>query len=280
MNESLAGMRSAHALGRAARRCRGSWWVLLGAAATLAITAAPAVGAGLRFVEVAELAREQSPALRALRASVDGSAVAQPAAAALPDPRLVVGVDNLPVEGPDRYSFSRDPGTMQRLGVMQEVPNRAKRDARLQLAQARTERDRLQLAAAELVVRREALRAWVAVYYAQQRLAWLDRLQHENGLLQQTLPPRIAAGQAPAAELTMARQEALAIADRHDEGGARPGQGACRAAAADRRACRRAAGRRAARAGGGCGRRARPSARAHRARPLRRTAGHGPGRDR
>jgi outer membrane protein TolC len=135
----------------------------------------------------------------------------------LPDPRLLVGVDNLPVTGPDRYSLTRDPGTMQRIGVMQEVPNRAKRDARSQLAQARTERDRRQLAAADLAVRREAMRAWVAVYFAQQRLAWLDRLQQENALLQQTLPPRIAAGQAPAAELTMARQEALAIADRHDE---------------------------------------------------------------
>jgi outer membrane protein TolC len=217
MNESLAGMRSAHAPGDAAGRRRRRWRVLRCAVATLAFAAASAAGAGLSLSEAAELARQQSPVLRALRASVDGSTVAQPAAAALPDPRLLVGVDNLPVEGPDRYSFSRDPGTMQRLGLMQEMPNRAKRDARLQLAQARTERDRLQLAAAELVVRREALRAWVAVYYAQQRLAWLDRLQQENVMLQQTLPPRIAAGQAPAAELTMARQEALAIADRHDE---------------------------------------------------------------
>ena len=217
MNESPVGMRPAHAAGRAASRRRRPWRALLGAAASLAIAAASAAAGGLSISDAAELAREQSPSLRALRASVDGSSIAQPAAAALPDPKLLVGVDNLPVEGPDRYSFSRDPGTMQRLGVMQEVPNRAKRDARLQLAQARSERDRLQLAAADLGVRREAMRAWVAVYYAQQRLAWLDRLQHENGLLQQTLPARIAAGQAPAAELTMARQEALAIADRHDE---------------------------------------------------------------
>lgn len=217
MNESPVGMRPAHAASRAASRRRRPWRALLGAAASLAIAAVSAAAGGLSISDAAELAREQSPSLRALRASVDGSSIAQPAAAALPDPKLLVGVDNLPVEGPDRYSFSRDPGTMQRLGVMQEVPNRAKRDARLQLAQARSERDRLQLAAADLGVRREAMRAWVAVYYAQQRLAWLDRLQHENGLLQQTLPARIAAGQAPAAELTMARQEALAIADRHDE---------------------------------------------------------------
>jgi len=216
MNESLAGMRPAHAPGRAASR-RRPWRALLGAAAVWAIAAAPAAAVGLSAAEAAELARQESPTLRALQAGMAGSTLAQSAAAALPDPRLLVGVDNIPIDGPDRYSLTRDPGTMQRLGVMQEMPNRAKREARLQLAQARTERDRLQLAAAELVVRREALRAWVAVYYAQQRLAWLDRLQHENAMLQQTLPPRIAAGQSPAAELTMARQEALAIADRHDE---------------------------------------------------------------
>ena len=42
-------------------------------------------------------------------------------------------------------------------------------------------------------------------------------LQRENRLLQDTLPARIAAGSAMPAELTMARQEALAIADRADE---------------------------------------------------------------
>ena len=217
MNEPHAGMRKAHAPTGAAPGTRQPWRALLGVAAALAIAAPSAVAAGLSFAEAANLARQESPALRALQAGVAGSTLAQPAAATLPDPRLLVGVDNLPVTGPDRYSLTRDPGTMQRIGVMQEVPNRAKRDARSQLAQARTERDRRQLAAADLAVRREAMRAWVAVYFAQQRLAWLDRLQQENALLQQTLPPRIAAGQSPTAELTMARQEALAIADRHDE---------------------------------------------------------------
>ncbi|HSM21440.1 MAG TPA: heavy metal RND transporter, partial [Rubrivivax sp.] len=70
----------------------------------LTIGAVPAAAAGLSHAEAVALAREQSPPLRALQASVDGSTVAQPAAAALPDPRLLVGVDNIPVEGPDRYS--------------------------------------------------------------------------------------------------------------------------------------------------------------------------------
>jgi outer membrane protein TolC len=106
---------------------------------------------------------------------------------------------------------------MQRFALMQEMPNRAKRHARSQLAQARTERQQLEYAVAELQLRREVLRAWVAVYFAARRLALLTDLQRENTLLQQTLPARVAAGQAMAADLTMARQEALAIDDRQDE---------------------------------------------------------------
>jgi len=220
MNQPLQGMRVAHASPGAAPHRRRIRTALAGAAAALALAAAPVqpvAAAGLGFAEAAELARQESPALRALQASVAGSTLAQPAAAALPDPRLTVGVENMPVEGPYRYTWAQDADTMQRISLMQEMPNRAKRDARSQLAQARTDRDRLQLAATELAVRREAMRAWVAVFYAQQRLSWLDRLRQENALLQQTLPARIAAGQALPAELTMARQEALDIADRHDE---------------------------------------------------------------
>ena len=85
---------------------------------------------------------EQAPALTAQQAAVDGALAAQPGAATLPDPRLTVGVDNLPISGADTLSLSRDFMTMQRFGLMQEVPNRAKREARAVGAQARIERER------------------------------------------------------------------------------------------------------------------------------------------
>lgn len=174
-------------------------------------------GPALGYTEALELARQTAPALRAQQATLAGSAALVPAASALPDPRLSVGVENLPIAGPDRWSTTRDGGTMQRIALMQEMPNRAKRDAREQAAQARIERDRATLAATELAVRREAGLAWLAVHFAEARLAQVAGLQRENRLLQDTLPARIAAGAAMPAELTMARQEALAIADRTDD---------------------------------------------------------------
>ncbi|MBI5717418.1 MAG: TolC family protein [Burkholderiales bacterium] len=178
---------------------------------------APSALAGLSYAQALDLARQAAPALRAGGATVAGAAAARPAAGTLPDPRLSAGLENLPIAGPDRWSSTRDTGTMQRLTLMQEVPNRAKRDARLRVAEARVERERATLALAALAVRREAALAWIGVYHAERRLALLADARRENQVLRETLPARIAAGTAQPAELTMARQEALAIDDRGDD---------------------------------------------------------------
>ena len=66
-------------------------------------------------------------------------------------------------------------------------------------------------------MRRDAALAWLGVYYAERRAAVLADLVRENTLLLDTLDARIAAGKAMPAERTMARQEALALADRRDD---------------------------------------------------------------
>ena len=171
----------------------------------------------MSFDETTRLARDQAPALQAQRSALDGAQAVLPAAATLPDPRLIVGLDNLPVTGADRFSTTADFMTMQRIGLMQEVPNSAKREARTAGAQARIERERALLAVTELTVRRDAALAWLAVYYAEDRAAQLSGLERENRLLQDTLDARIASGQALPAERTMSRIDALMIADRRDD---------------------------------------------------------------
>ncbi len=173
--------------------------------------------AGLSYAEAQDLARQSAPNLRAQQASVAGSRAALPAAGTLPDPRLSVGVESLPITGPDRYTLTRDAGTEQRASLMQEVPNVAKREARVAVGQARIERDRAMLAASAVAVRREAALAWLGVYFAERREKLIAEFLHENRLLQDTLGARIAAMGAMPADLTMARQDALMIADRGDE---------------------------------------------------------------
>ena len=173
--------------------------------------------AALGYDEALSLAREQAPALVAQQAVLAGARAAQPAAATLPDPRLSLGLDNLPISGRDRFNISRDFMTMQRIALAQDVPNRAKRQARADVAQARVEREQAMLVVAQLALKRDAALAWLQRYFAEQRGAFLARLAHENQLLIDTLAPRIAAGRAMPAEHAMARQEALALADRQDD---------------------------------------------------------------
>jgi hypothetical protein len=50
------------------------------------------------------------------------------AAGQLPDPVLKLGLNNLPIDGPDRYSVTRDFMTMRSVGVMQELTRAEKRE--------------------------------------------------------------------------------------------------------------------------------------------------------
>ncbi len=182
-------------------------------AAGLGVGPAQALG----YREALLLAEQQSPSLAAQQLQLDAAGAAHGAAAALPDPRLSVGVENLPVGGMDRWSLTRDFMTMQRLALMQEVPNQAKREARVQVAQARSERERALVALQRLQVRQAVGQAWVAAQSADRRQALLDALLAENQRLQDSLPARVAGGSAQAGEVLVARQENLALLDRRDE---------------------------------------------------------------
>ena len=96
---------------------------------------------GLGFDAALRAAAERAPTLQARMASVQGSRALQTSAAELPDPKLSVGIDSLPINGPDRGSLTRDNFTQRQIGWTQDVPNKAKRSARTDAALARTERD-------------------------------------------------------------------------------------------------------------------------------------------
>lgn len=90
------------------------------------------------------------------------------AAGQLPDPVLKLGLTNLPIDGPDRYSVTRDFMTMRSVGVMQELTRAEKRDARAR----RAERE------VELVL--VARQAAIADLQRDTALAWLERSYQES----------------------------------------------------------------------------------------------------
>lgn len=172
---------------------------------------------GLSFDQALQRATERAPMVAARRAAVDGATQLQTSAGELPDPRVFAGVDGQPISGPKRWNIAGEPMTQRKLGWAQDVPNAARRAARRLGAAARAEREHALLTMEQLAVQREVALAWLARWYAEQRLASFQRLDDENRLLRVTLDARVAAGGAMPADSTMARQETLRLADRRDE---------------------------------------------------------------
>ncbi len=171
----------------------------------------------LEFNEALRLANEHSTLVRARNASVEGAAALQISSAQLPDPRIFLGVDGLPVNGPNRGSLTRTESTKRQIGFSQEVPNRAKRAARADAAAARMERERALANLERLNVRRESGLAWLALHFAQQKLALFESLAKHQRLLEDTAPAQLAAGQINAADVATLHLEALTLDDRRDE---------------------------------------------------------------
>jgi len=169
------------------------------------------------FGEALALAESRAPALEAAVAGEDSARAANRAAGQLPDPSLILGLENLPISGPDAWSPNRDFMTMQRFGVMQQFPNGAKR---------RAERDKqaakLSVAEADLIERRAALRtktavAWIEGFHLQRQHALLDALEGENRVLTAAVQASFAAGEGRAADTYLPVREAVELADRRDE---------------------------------------------------------------
>lgn len=172
---------------------------------------------GLSYEQAQRVAAERAPMLAARRASAEAAGQLRISAAELPDPKVSAGIDGLPISGPMRYQIAAEPMTQRSFAWMQDMPNAAKRAARRQGADARADREQALLTMEQLTVQREVAAAWLARWYAEQRLALFGRLEDENRLLRDTLNARVAAGSAMPADSTMARQDALMLADRRDE---------------------------------------------------------------
>lgn len=171
----------------------------------------------LTFDNVLARAEASAPDLAAGLARREGAQSAAISADALPDPKGVIGIENLPVEGPDRFRLQRDFMTMQKLGVMQEIPNGRKRSARARSARAEVEVADATLAQTRSRVRQEAAAAWLERYYLGRQQSVLAELQEDNRLLQQAVEGQVRSGKRRAADALMPRQEALELASRLDE---------------------------------------------------------------
>lgn len=181
------------------------------------LIAQPAPGGELLgYSEAIEMAARASPAVLARQAALDAARAGERSAGRLPDPRLVLGIDNLPIDGPDQFSLDADFMTMSSLGLMQEMPNRARRRAIARVAGATTGREMAMLGAEIQAKRSATAEAWLAVHFAQDRVTLVTRLAADYDVLNDAMRGRLAAGSAEAGDVLAIRQEALDLADQRD----------------------------------------------------------------
>jgi outer membrane protein TolC len=173
--------------------------------------------APLSFQAALDLAVKQAPSLAARQARVEAARAQQVGADALPDPKLFVGVDNLPVTGADRWHLDRDFMTMRKVGLMQEVPNGAKRQARADAAAAEVDLSEAERRVERTKVRAAVAQAWLTRYYLEQRRTLFTELEQENHLLADAVRAQLAGGRGQAADIVGPKQEATQLADREDE---------------------------------------------------------------
>ena len=134
----------------------------------------------LTLSETLKLAANQSRQLAAQDAAVAAARQMSVSAGQLPDPVLRFGVDNLPVNGPDRFSTTADFMTMRRVGVMQELTRGEKRRLKSERSGHEAERELANRRNVLANVQRDTALAWLDRYYVERMRTVLGTLAEET----------------------------------------------------------------------------------------------------
>ena len=201
-----------HAASAALRRTS-----LLCAMALSVASSAAAADAPLTLAEAQRLALERSTQLAARQSAVDAAREMAVAAGQLPDPIAKLQINNLPVDGEDAWSLTRDFMTMRSIGLMQEFTRGEKREARA--ARFGREADR---AAAERVadiaaIQRDTALAWLDRYYADAMSAVIAEQSRAASSEIEAAEGAYRAGRGSLAEILAARGTLVGFDDRAAE---------------------------------------------------------------
>jgi outer membrane protein TolC len=185
-------------------------------AASIAVIGAAFTAAAqeLSLQEAQMLATAAAPQLIAQSASIRAARASSQAAQELPDPRLVAALENVPTDGADKWSLTRDGMTMRRIGVMQDFPREEKRRLRGERAEAEVRREEALLALTETNLRRDVALAWVEAWSAERSYALVQELAREADLGVAGADAALAGGRGSAAEPLAAKLAAAQVVDR------------------------------------------------------------------
>ncbi len=170
--------------------------------------------AALTLPEAQRIALSRSQLITAQDAAAQAAREMAVAAGRLPDPVLKLGVENLPVTGPDRLSLSRDFMTMRRVGVMQELPRSDKRRLKVERVERDIQRIRAERSQAVATVQRETALAWIDRYYSQATLELLRKQFAETQLQEQGAGIAYRSGRGSQGDVFAARAALAGLRDK------------------------------------------------------------------
>lgn len=170
--------------------------------------------AALSLAEAQRLAAKDAPAVDAQAAMLRAAQQSSLSAGELSDPKLILGVDNLPVDTADRFSLTRDFMTMRKIGFMQEFTRSEKLKLRGDRADAEVRKEAAVLALTEVNLRRDVALAWIDRYFAERQLDLLKELARESELQITAAQAALAGGKGQAADPFAARLATAQLADR------------------------------------------------------------------
>jgi outer membrane protein, heavy metal efflux system len=187
---------------------------------TIAFTALCVVAQSLTplsLPETLKLAQARSPQLAAQSAAIGAAESLIVSAGQRPDPQLGIGVENLPINGPDAFSVGRDFMTMRKIGVSQQFTRSEKLHARGAKAVAERQREQAKLLSTETDLRRDVALTWLDRYFIEQRLRVLRDLERETALLAEAARAALAGGKGSPADPIIARTASVQVQDRIQE---------------------------------------------------------------
>lgn len=171
----------------------------------------------LSLVQAQTIAVGRSRQLAAQDLSVLASQEMAVAGAQLPDPIITFGIDNLPINGAQRYSLTNDSMTMRKVGVMQELTSSDKRQARSALVERAADKARAEKTVTLAAIERDTALAWLSQYYAQKMLSTIKEQVAQNRLEIAAAQSAYRAGQNKLSDLFAARSALGLMEDKASE---------------------------------------------------------------
>ena len=181
------------------------------------IAAAQSSPSTLTLDAALEAAQARSKTLQAQDAATHAAREMAVSAGRLPDPVLKLSVDNLPIEGPMRWSLTKDFMTQRSVEWMQTFTGSAKRRARSVRYEREAETASSLRDMQKARLRAQTASAWLDRYFQEQQLGLLQRQRDAYSRITEAVESAYRGGRSNQEDVLEARAAVARIDDRMHE---------------------------------------------------------------